>query len=69
MIALKKKYPKQNCGEISKEYDKRYKIWERDSVNEYVQNDLIEDNDGFALFTGPMQCFCNAERKAGKKKD
>ena len=41
----------------------------KDSINEFILNNEIEENDGLALYTGPMQCFCNAEKKDGKSKN
>lgn len=41
----------------------------KDAINEYIVNDEIEENDGIALYYGPMQCFCNSEKKAGKSKN
>ena len=33
------------------------------AIKEYEVNTAIEENDGFALYTGPLQCFCKAEKK------
>lgn len=68
-LALKQKYPKQDCDDFKFMYLDRRNFWLRDSINEYVQNNEIEDNYGVALYTGPMQCFCEAERKLGKSKE
>ena len=67
-IAMKQKYPKQNCVEVGQEYANRRSAWMRDGVNEYIQNNLIEEKGEIALYTGPMQCFCNAEKKLKHKK-
>ena len=40
----------------------------RDSINEYITNEHIEEKGEVALYTGPMQCFCNAEKKLKHKK-
>jgi hypothetical protein len=37
-------------------------------VNEYIINNAIEEKGEVALYTGPMQCFCNAEKKLKHKK-
>jgi hypothetical protein len=40
----------------------------RDAVNEYIINNAIEEKGEVALYTGPMQCFCDSERKTKHKK-
>lgn len=40
----------------------------RDAINEYIINNAIEDKGEVALYTGPMQCFCNAEKKLKHRK-
>lgn len=67
-IAMKQKYPKQNCVEVGGEYTNRRAAWMRDSINEYIINNAIEEKGEVALYTGPMQCFCMAEKKAKHKK-
>ena len=57
-LAMKQKYPKMKCDTYNVEYNGRREAWIRDSMNEYVINDAIEEKGGVALFTGPMQCFC-----------
>jgi hypothetical protein len=67
-IAMKQKYPKQNCVEVGGEYTNRRAAWMRDAINEYIINNAIEDKGEVALYTGPMQCFCNAEKKLKHRK-
>lgn len=40
----------------------------RDGINEFIINNAIEEKGEVALYTGPMQCFCNAEKKLKHKK-
>merc|ERR1719223_2556726 len=42
-IAMKQKYPKQNCVEVGQEYSNRRSAWMRDSINEYIVNSAIEE--------------------------
>lgn len=67
-LAMKQKYPKQNCNEINEEYKGRRNAWMRDSVNEFLINNAIEEKGNVALYTGPMQCFCVMEKKLKHKK-
>lgn len=67
-LAMKQKYPKMPCGPLIEEYNNRREAWVRDSVNEYIINNAIEEKGGVALYTGPMQCFCNQEKKLKHKK-
>ena len=41
----------------------------RDSVNEFLINNAIEEKGEVGLYTGPMQCFCVAEKRLKHKKD
>lgn len=41
----------------------------RDSINEFLVNNAIEEKGEVALYTGPMQCFCVAEKRLKHKKD
>lgn len=66
-MALKNKYPKQNCKDFTKEYEHRENIWEKEAIMEFMVNEEIEENEGVALYTGPMQCFCKQKKKEGKK--
>lgn len=66
---MKQKYPKQNCKEYDDEYKDRRNAWIKDSINEFNINTAIEEKGEVALYTGPMQCFCNAERRNKHKKD
>jgi hypothetical protein len=50
------------------DYDNRRNAWKKDAINEYIINSAIEEKGEVALYTGPMQCFCQAERKLGHKK-
>jgi hypothetical protein len=68
-LAMKQKYPKLNCKEVGDEYNNRRAAWMRDAVNEYIINNAIEEKGEVALYTGPMQCFCDAERKLKHKKN
>lgn len=68
-LAMKQKYPKLNCKEVGDEYANRRPAWMRDAVNEYIINNAIEEKGEVALYTGPMQCFCDAERKSKHKKN
>lgn len=68
-LAMKQKYPKLNCKEVNAEYEGRRDKWMRDAVNEYIINTAIEEKGEVALYTGPMQCFCDAERKSKHKKN
>jgi hypothetical protein len=68
-LAIKQKYPKQNCKEYDEEYKDRRNAWMRDSINEFLINNAIEEKGEVALYTGPMQCFCVAEKKSKHKKD
>jgi hypothetical protein len=65
---MKQKYPKQNCNEIGEPYKDRRNAWMKDSLNEFLINNAIEDKGEVALYTGPMQCFCVAEKKLKHKK-
>jgi hypothetical protein len=56
---MKTKYPKMACPPLVDEYKDRREAWIRDSINEYMINNAIEEKGGVALYTGPMQCFCN----------
>lgn len=56
---MKTKYPKMPCAPLVDEYKDRREAWIRDSINEYMINTAIEEKGGVALYTGPMQCFCN----------
>ena len=56
------------CGPLLEEYKDRHEAWQRDSINEYMINDAIEEKGGVPLFTGPMQCFCIQEKKLKKRK-
>jgi len=67
-IAMKQKYPKQNCVEVQQEYANRRAAWMRDGINEYISNNAIEEKGEVALYTGPLQCFCAAEKKLKHKK-
>lgn len=67
-LAMKQKYPKQNCAEINQEYNNRRNAWMRDSINEFLINNAIEEKGEVALYTGPMQCFCVMEKKLKHKK-
>lgn len=67
-LAMKQKYPKQNCVEINQEYNNRRNAWMRDSINEFLINNAIEEKGEVALYTGPMQCFCVMEKKLKHKK-
>lgn len=67
-LAMKSKYPKMNCGPYNEEYNNRREAWIHDAINEYRINDEIEERGGNPLFSGPMQCFCIAEKKAKHKK-
>ena len=40
----------------------------RDSINEFLINNAIEEKGEVALYTGPMQCFCVMEKKLKHKK-
>lgn len=40
----------------------------RDAINEFIVNDAIEERGDDPLFTGPMQCFCQNEKKTKHKK-
>ena len=53
-IAMKQKYPKQNCKEVGEDYVGRRGAWMRDSINEYITNEHIEEKGEVALYTGPM---------------
>ena len=68
-MAMKQKYPKQDCPVINEEYKGRRNAWMRDSVNEFLINNAIEEKGEVALYTGPMQCFCVMEKKLKHKKD
>jgi hypothetical protein len=37
-------------------------------MNEFIINEAIEEKGEVALYTGPMQCFCVAEKKLKAKK-
>lgn len=65
---MKTKYPKMACPPLVDEYKDRREAWIRDSINEYMINNAIEEKGGVALYTGPMQCFCNQEKKLKHKK-
>jgi hypothetical protein len=65
---MKQKYPKMACGPLVEEYKDRRESWMRDSINEYIINNAIEDKGGVPLYTGPMQCFCTQENKLKHKK-
>lgn len=60
---MKRKYPHQDCREFVQEYDGRDDAWRRDAIREYQVNSAIEEDDGLALYTGPLQCFCQEEKK------
>lgn len=53
-LALKLKYPKQNCKDYVEEYKANRQLWQHDAMNEYMVNTEIEENDGQAIYTGPM---------------
>jgi len=53
-LAMKQKYPKQNCNELNEEYKGRRNAWMRDSINEFLVNNAIEEKGEVALYTGPM---------------
>lgn len=67
-LAMKQKYPKQKCAELNDEYKGRRNAWMRDSINEFLINNAIEEKGEVALYTGPMQCFCVMEKKLKHKK-
>lgn len=67
-LALKSKYPKVSCGPLVEEYKDRREAWMRDSINEFVINEAIEEKGGASLYAGPMQCFCIQEKKTKHKK-
>lgn len=50
------------------DYDNRRNAWKKDAINEYRMNTAIEEKGEVALYTGPMQCFCVAEKKLGHRK-
>lgn len=68
-LAKKQKYPKMKCDEYLQEYGNRRNAWIRDSMNEYIINEAIEDKGGVPIYTGPMQCFCKNEKKNKKSKN
>ena len=53
-LGFKKKYPKTNCADYKAEYSNRRSAWMKDSINEYLINNKIEDKGEVALYTGPM---------------
>lgn len=67
-LAMKTKYPKTVCAPFVEEYNNRREAWMRDAINEFRINTAIEERGGVALYTGPMQCFCNQEKKLKHKK-
>ena len=60
---MKKKYPQQDCNEFEFIYENQYEQWKREAIKEYQVNTAIEEDDGFALYSGPLQCFCKFEKK------
>ena len=62
-LDMKKKYPQQDCNEFEFIYENQYEQWKREAIKEYQVNTAIEEDDGFALYSGPLQCFCKFEKK------
>lgn len=62
-LDMKRKYPHQDCREFEQQYESRYDAWRKDAINEYQVMSAIEENEGMTLYTGPLQCFCKAEKK------
>jgi hypothetical protein len=62
-LDMKRKYPHQDCREVDFQFEGRHDAWRRDSIEEYRVNAAIEEDGGIALYTGPLQCFCKAEKK------
>lgn len=60
-LDMRRKYPHQNCKEFGQQFEGRYEAYLLAAIKEYQVNTAIEENDGFAMFTGPLQCFCKAE--------
>jgi len=66
-MALKTKYPKVNCNEITDGYKGRPSAFEFDSVAEFKLNSEAELVGEETHFTGVMQCFCLDQQNQGKK--
>jgi hypothetical protein len=62
-LAMKRKYPHQDCREFRFEYEGKEEAWRKDAIHEYQVNSAIEEDDGIALYTGPLQCFCREEKR------
>lgn len=62
-LAMRRKYPHQDCREVEQQYENQYQLWMKQSIKEYHVNSMIEENGGIVLYTGPLQCFCKEEKK------
>ena len=60
-LGLENKYPKINCKEFDLDYVGKKEAFQREAINEYLHNlNAVETH-----FTGPLQCFCQLEKKEG----
>lgn len=62
-LAMKRKYPHQDCREFVFEYEGKEEKFKKEAIEEYRTNSAIEEDDGIVLYTGPLQCFCKQEKK------
>ena len=54
-LAMKGRYPSQNCADYNEDYHKRREKWKDDAIDEYLaKNKLIEQGEQQVYFTGPF---------------
>jgi len=64
---LSERYPPSDCSTFEHEFTGNLEKWKVAAINEYQTNKKILEKGEVTIYTGPLQCFCDHQDKAGVK--